>query len=250
MIATLRFVILTALRDRLFAGLFTLVAVGFALAIYLGDAALVEKGQTTVVYAGGAARTILVLGLIVFQAFHIQRLYETREIEAVLSRAISRERFIVAYWAGFAVVAVLLAAPIIALVMLFQLSLEGAIWWAVSLLFESFIVVAFAVFAGITLEKAVPAVFATIGFYTLSRLMSFFLSISASTPADGVNSITVPLSDLMSLLVPRLDLFAQTRWLVYGPGAIDSMTVLIAQTALYVSLLLFAAMFDLRRKRF
>lgn len=250
MIATLKFVLLTALRDRLFAGLFTLVAVGFAMAIYLGDAALVEKGQATVVYAGGAARTILILGLVIFQAFHIQRLYETREIEAVLSRALSRERFIVAYWAGFAVVALLLAAPIIALVMLFQSSFEGAIWWAVSLVLEAFIVIAFAVFAGITMEKAVPAVFATMGFYALSRLMSFFLAISASTPAAGINAITVPLSDMMSLLVPRLDLFAQTRWLVYGPGEIDSMLVLVAQAGLYVSLLLFAAMFDLRRKRF
>ncbi|NKB45866.1 MAG: hypothetical protein GKS03_16500 [Alphaproteobacteria bacterium] len=250
MIATLRFVLLTALRDRLFAGLFALVAVGFALAIYLGDAALVEKGQTTVVYAGGAARTILVLGLIVFQAFHIQRLYETREIEAVLSRAISRERFIVAYWAGFALVGVLLAAPIVALVMLFQHSLAGAVWWASSLIFESFIVVAFAVFAGITLEKAVPAVFATVGFYVLGRLMSFFMAISGGAALDGVNVIAVPLSELVALLVPRLDLFAQTRWLVYGPGPVDSMVVLVAQTVLYVTLLLFAAMFDLRRKRF
>lgn len=250
MIATLKFVLLTALRDRLFAGLFTLVAAGFAMAIYLGDAALVEKGQTTVVYAGGATRMILILGLVIFQAFHIQRLYETREIEAVLSRAISRERFIVAYWGGFAVVALLLAAPIIALVMLFQSSLEGAIWWSVSLVLEALIVIAFAVFAGITMEKAVPAVFATVGFYALSRLMSFFLAISASTPAAGINAITVPLSDMMSLLVPRLDLFAQTRWLVYGPSDIDSMVVLVAQAVLYISLLLFAAMFDLRRKRF
>lgn len=250
MIATLKFVLLTALRDRLFAGLFTLVAAGFALAIYLGDAALVEKGQTTVVYAGGAARTVLILGLIVFQAFHIQRLYETREIEAVLSRAISRDKFIFAYWAGFAVVAILLAAPIIVLVMLFQWSFEGAVWWALSLIFECFIVIAFAVFAGITLEKAVPAVFATVGFYILARLMSFFLAISASTPASGVNAIAVPLSEFIALLPPRLDLFAQTRWLVYGPGAVDSLWVLIFQTALYVPLLLLAAMFDLRRKRF
>ncbi|MEQ9109211.1 MAG: hypothetical protein RIF37_07825 [Rhodospirillaceae bacterium] len=250
MIATLRFVLLTALRDRLFAGLFALVAVGFAMAIYLGDAALVEKGQTTVVYAGGAARTILILGLIIFQAFHIQRLYETREIEAVLSRAISREAFIVAYWAGFALVAVLLAAPIIALVFLFQSSLEGAVWWALSLVLEAFIVIAFAMFAGITLEKAVPAVFATLGFYGLSRLMSFFMSISEGTTLDGINVITVPLSELVALLVPRLDLFAQTRWLVYGPGDIDSLVILIGQTVLYVGLLLFAAMFDLRRKRF
>lgn len=250
MIATLRFVLLTALRDRLFAGLFTLVAVSFALAIYLGDAALVEKGQTTVVYAGGAARTILILGLIIFQAFHIQRLYETREIEALLSRAISRDKFIFSYWAGFAVVAVLLAAPIIGLVMLFQWSGVGAVWWAASLILECFIVVAFAIFAGITLEKAVPAVFATVGFYILGRLMSFFLAISASTPAEGVNAIAIPLSDFIALLLPRLDLFAQTRWLVYGPAPTESLLILFFQTCLYVPLLLLAAMFDLRRKRF
>ncbi len=250
MIATLRFVLLTAVRDRLFAGLFTMVAAGFAMAIYLGDAALVEKGQTTVVYAGGASRTLLILGLIVFQAFHIQRLYETREIEAILSRAISRDQFILAYWAGFALVAVLLAVPIIALVFLFQWSGEGAVWWAISLILECFIVVAFAIFAGVTLERAVPAVFATVGFYVLSRLMSFFLSISESTPREGINVITVPLSDFVSLLLPRLDLFAQTRWLVYGPGAQESLLILAGQAALYVPLLLFAATFDLRRKAF
>lgn len=250
MIATLRFVFLTALRDRLFAGLFTLVAIGFSLAIYLGDAALVEKGQTTVVYAGGAARTVLVLGLIVFQAFHIQRLYETREIEALLSRAISREMFIVAYWAGFALVAVILAAPIIALVFLFQWSTEGAAWWALSLILEVFIIMAFAMFAGITFEKAVPAVFGTLGFYVLARLMNFFLAISETTVLEGVNVVAIPLTDFISMLLPRLDLFAQTRWLVYGPGETDSLLILVGQAALYIPLLLGAAMFDLRRKRF
>lgn len=250
MIATLRFVLLTALRDRLFAGLFTMVALGFALAIYLGDAALVEKGQTTVVYAGGAARTLLILGLIIFQAFHVQRLYETREIEAILSRAISRDQFILAYWAGFALVAVLLALPIIAFVMLFQWSGQGTVWWSLSLIMECFVVVAFAIFAGITLERAVPAVFATVGFYVLSRLMSFFLSISESTPREGINVITVPLSDFVALLLPRLDLFSQTRWLVYGPGAQESLTLLVVQTLVFVPLLLLAATFDLRRKTF
>lgn len=76
------------------------------------------------------------------------------------------------------------------------------------------------------------------------------MAISSGTPVDGVNIIAVPLSDLVALLVPRLDLFAQTRWLVYGPGPVDSMIVLGAQTLLYVALLLLAAMFDLRRKRF
>lgn len=250
MIATLRFVLLTALRDRLFAGLFTLVALGFSLAIYLGDAALVEKGQTTVVYAGGATRTLLIFGLVVFQAFHIQRLYETREIEALLSRAISRELFVFSYWAGFAAVALILAAPIIALVFLFQWSVVGAAWWALSLVLEAFIIVAFAMFAGITLEKAVPAVFATLGFYILSRLMSFFLSISETTLREGVNIIAIPMSDLISLLLPRLDLFTQTRWLVYGPGEVDSLYILLGQALLYIPLLLGAAMFDLRRKKF
>jgi ABC-type transport system involved in multi-copper enzyme maturation permease subunit len=157
---TIRYVFVTALRDRLFISLLGLMLLTFAGAAYLGSAAIAEKQAMTAVYVGGAARVILVFGLIIFTAFHIERLYETREIEALLSRAISRESFIFSYWLGMVGLVVVAMLPVAAVVAYFSLTLEGAVYWLAGVLLEGFIVVAFAMFAALTLERAIPTVFA------------------------------------------------------------------------------------------
>jgi hypothetical protein len=55
--------------------------------------------------------------------------------------------------------------------------------------------------------------------------------------------------DAVLLFVPRLDLFAQTQWLVYGPGQIE-LAYLGLQLALFLALVLAAASYDLGRKQF
>src|SRR4051812_15097015 len=107
--ATIKLVALTALRDRLFAGLFAILAVTIAFSIFLGGAAMSEKYQLALVFAAGAGRFIIVLGLTVFATSHIQGLIETREVEAILARAISRTKFVVSYWLGLSFLAVVLA---------------------------------------------------------------------------------------------------------------------------------------------
>jgi ABC-type transport system involved in multi-copper enzyme maturation permease subunit len=247
---TLRLVLLTALRDRLFYSLFGLIAVALGVATYLGGAAVFEKLEMTAVYAAGAARAMVVVGLIVFVAFHVERLYDTREIEAILSRAISREKFVFTYWAAMAFVASLILAPIVALVLMISPSTAGAAYWGASLALETMIVIAFAVFAGCTLERAIPTIFASVGFYLMSRMMSFFVAIATSGDPVGLDHVTDTIIEAIALLAPRLDLFAQTRWIVYGSDGSDVTLLLIAQATVYVPLLLSAAMFDLRRKHF
>src|SRR5581483_5864200 len=94
---TIRFVVLTALRDRLFVSLLGLLALVFCVSLYLGGGAVFEKNQMAITFAAGGARAALMLGLTVFVAFHVERIYDTREIEAILARSISRERFVVSY---------------------------------------------------------------------------------------------------------------------------------------------------------
>jgi len=53
----------------------------------------------------------------------------------------------------------------------------------------------------------------------------------------------------MVLLLPRLDEFTQTSWLIDG-GAPSALGGVFVQTAIYVALLLAAAMFDFYRKNF
>ena len=247
---TIHFVIVTALRDRLFVSLLSLLAVVFAVSLYVGDGAVFEKGEMAIAFAGGAGRAALVLGLTIFVSFHVERIYDTREIEAILARNISRASFVISYWLGLVVVAVLLALPVIVFVGIFQLSFTGALWWCASLILESCIMLAFVLFSAVTLERAIPTIFTTLGFYGLSRLVSFVLGIATHGDQSGFNAVTNPLFEFIALFIPRLDLFCQTRWLVYGPEPSENFMLIPIQAAIFVPFLLAMTIFDLRRKQF
>ena len=52
----------------------------------------------------------------------------------------------------------------------------------------------------------------------------------------------------LALLLPRLDQFAQTRWLVDGVVPAPMLGALALQTLIFVALITSAAMFDMYRK--
>lgn len=248
--ATVRLVLLTAARDRLFTGLFVLLAITAALSLFLGGTAINEQLQTSLVVAAGTGRMILVLGLTIFTAFHVQALFELREVEAILARSISRAQFVLAYWVGLASLALIVAGTFSAAVAFAAGNHAGAILWGATLIAECVIVVGVALFSGLMLERATSTVLFTLGFYALSRLMGFLAGISDT--ASDLSPLTVAVKytlDLVLLFVPRLDLFAQSRWLLYKATQAE-LVFAGAQSALFLVLVLGAAAFDLRRKQF
>jgi len=247
---TVRFVILTAARDKLFASLFGLIAFAVGVAVFLGSGAAAEQGEMAAVYVAGGARTVLVLGLVVFVAFHVERLYDTREIELILSRALSRETFVLSYWLGMGAVGLLLLLPVAAAVVMVSPSKIGALFWAGTVLAECFVILAFALFCALSMQRAIPTIFATLAFYVLARLSSFFLGISLHGKQGGVNQIANPIYEFVAMLLPRFDLAGQTHWLVYGNTSDAIPLMVLVQAAVYAVLLLTAAMFDLRRRDF
>lgn len=247
---TVRLVLITALRDRLFASLLGLEAVVLAAALFVGDSLFFEAQASALVFAAGTARVAVVLGVTIFVGFHIERLYDTREIEAILSRTISRGGFIASYWLGLVAVAMVFIFPVVCFIAVFHMSGAGAVWWSVNLVLECGIVLAFAMCVGVILERAIPTVFATAAFYALARLVSFLIGIVAYGNVEKINLVSNPVMVAVAMLIPRLDLFCQTNWLVYGLGPQDNFYVMPLQAMLYVPLLLFMAGFDLRRKDF
>lgn len=250
MLPTIRFVLLTALRDRLFVSLLALLALVFGVSIFLGSSAIVEARQATVVYAAAGARVLIALGLTVFVAFHLEKLFENREIETLLSRAIRREDFVLSYWIAMALIVLLILAPTAGLIFVFKLSTGGAFSWLATVGLEGLIVVAFVMFCGMTMERAIPTIFATAGFYVLARLVGFFTGIAQAGSQTGVNQVTNPMIEGIGYLVPRLDLAGQTHWLVYGDPEPRIVILVAVQAVIYIALLLGACMFDLRRKHF
>ncbi|MCC7167427.1 MAG: hypothetical protein IT565_07635 [Rhodospirillales bacterium] len=255
--ATFLYVLLTTLRDRLFLALFLVVLLGDLISGYLGRSAFAEGQAMTLAFAGTAARLALVFGLLVFVAYHVRRLAESREIETMLTRPIGREGFVLAYGGGLAVVTVLLVLPLVVLLALFfRPGLEGLLAWGLSLLLEGLVVMALALFAALALESAIAAVMTGGAIYVLARLMPAFVDIANARTHVGAEETAFDIFartaiNLLSILMPRLDLFSQTGWLVHGlPADGAALRPVLVQAAIYLPLLFLAAMFDLRRKRF
>ena len=56
--------------------------------------------------------------------------------------------------------------------------------------------------------------------------------------------------EAISIVVPRLDLFGQTSWLIYGVGGEIGFAVIALQGLVYAPLIIAAAVFDMQRWQF
>lgn len=253
--ATFRYVLLTAFRDRFVAAIVLTLLAAVGVSGLLAASTVVEGRQAGLAYGGELCRTALVLGLVTFVCFHVRRLHDSREIEAMLARPLSRGAFIFAYYGAFCAVALPLALAAGALLMA-GLGGRGAglALWEASLMLEVLIVLAMALFAAMALESATAAVLAALGFYALGRSMAMFVGIvkagSGATDSAGVNVTADVAVRVVAAVMPRLDLFGQSRWLTLGPGGGWGLRELLLQTAIYVPLLLLATVRDLGVKRF
>ena len=252
MLTNIRYILITALRDWFFLGLLCGVVCATLISATLGSTAFIEEKEMTITYAAGSCRLILMVGLIVFVCFHIRHAFDTKEIDVILSRPISRTNLVLAYWLGFSVVSLLLALPVIGIVaVLGILNGAGFAAWATSLVLEALLVVALGLFSALALRSAVASVLACMGFYVLSRMMAFFV-ITAQSGIFNETKFEVLKWALVGLstVVPRLDFFAQTEWLVYGLDSARDWQLFALQAAIYIPVLLVASVLDFKRKQF
>lgn len=253
MMTNIRYILLTALRDWLFIGLFVGILLATGISATLGSTAFLEEKQMTLTFASGSSRLILMVGMIVFVCFHIRNAFDTKEIDVILSRPISRSNLVIAYWLGFALVGFLLCLPIIGLMGMIGVgNIEGFLGWSASLLLEVFLVVALALFSAFTMRSAVTSVIACMGFYVLSRMMAFFIFTSQSgTIGNDAKYVVMKYAlVVISTVVPRLDLFGKSEWLVYGFNSSQEWIVFVTQAAIFIPILLLASIADFRRKQF
>jgi len=254
MLPVLRYILLTAIRDRLYIGLFFILTIAFGISVILGQTSLVEGVQTSIVYVAGSARMIFTVGMILFTCFYVRKSFDNKEVEFILSKSVSRFSLICAYLAGFVVVAIFVFIPITVVLLLVKANKIGLIFWLLTILFEIFILIAFAVLSSLILRSAVSAVLATLGFYILSRMMAFFVltihlpqsSADFSTWKVGLDSFL----KVLSLIFPRLDLFAKSEWLIYGINDYKILAIILVQSLIYIPLMTFMSFFDFGKKQF
>lgn len=254
MFSNIRYVLLTATRDRLFIGLLVGIAIAAYISSVLGSTAMLETEQMMLSFTAAAARVIIMVGVIVFIGFHMRNAFDAREIDVLLSRPISRTTLVLSYWVGFAAVATCLVLPTVILVSAVGTLNQTGFWvWSVSLLLESWLVVSIALFAALTIKSGVGTVLSSLAIYALSRMMGFFLMTTTTTSIfkdQTINEGTQWLMKSISMLVPRLDFYAKSNWLIYGAKSYEEVYLFVLQSAVFIPLLITASVIDFKRKQF
>ncbi len=249
----IHFILLTAIRDKLFTAIIALLLLIVGISMALSETVMVEKAETHIAMSAGLARIVVNMGIALFVCFQVRGLYDSKEIEVMLTRPISRVRLLIGLWLGFACVAGLLAVVLTAILFAFNLGGNSALLiWSGSLLLEGLIVVAIALFSSISNKGFVTSVLTCFSFYVLGRLMAFFVA-----TADARISLDLWLHramrytiDAISVVIPRLDMFADSDWLVYGVVDWQAVAFFTAQAVIFIPFILTIAAFDFKRKQF
>lgn len=251
----LRYTLITALRDWLFIGLSFAAIATYGFSVFTGYTALVEQAQMTMAYFAGTSRVVLNIGLVVFVCFHVRRMFDNREVESILSKPLSRTRFVIAYWFGFAILSFISTIPVLIILAVFnQPNFIGLIYWGISLWLELSLIIAFALLTSLIMRSAVACVLSTFAFYLISRLMGFFVAAMYSEVSlfghGFMGNIMVYILKIISTIIPRLDLFAKSQWLIYGIEKQPDLWVFPIQSIVFTALLLVMSIFDFKRRQF
>ncbi|MBI1216069.1 MAG: hypothetical protein GC185_09665 [Alphaproteobacteria bacterium] len=266
-----KFVLTAARRDKLLVTLLLMIVIGAALSVFLGGAAITEEDSFALVFGAGGLRFLGVIGLVLFSCFYIRRSFETKEVEFLLSRPISRIGFLFSHALAFMILACAVSAVIAgAVFFLGKPDTAGWMVWGVSIAVENMVMVVAALFFSMVLSSAAGSALATLGLYVLARLIGTLLGIASLTPEKWIFAVLDNVMNFISVFVPRLDMMGQTSWLVYGvqgaggigfletAGPYAHMMVqhlhlagfLLLQGGIFVLLLLAAASFDFIRRQF
>ena len=249
----LKYVLRNGLRDRLYLSLFITLVASFALSIFLGKSMLVEEAQTSLAFVANISRTIIACGMILFVCLNTHRSFENKEIEFILSKPISREKFILAYLFGFFIASLLIILPVsLVILAVFRPDFIAVAAWLGCVMIENLILISIALLSSLVLKNAFSAIFAAIGFYAISRLMGVFV-MAIGLPknlADAKQKALPSILKIISVAFPRLDLYAHSSWLVYGIKDFTSLQIALWQSLIYLPLLIFMSFHDFKKKQF
>lgn len=244
-----RYTLIEALRNRLSWLILAVALIGIGLSGFLNELALTESRQIQVAVLAAFLRFSAVFLIATFVVTSMVREFNDKGLELLLALPLPRAAYLFGKLTGFAALA-LAPALLFGLLTLFFTSPLNMALWTLSLLGELWIVAAFSMLCVLTFNQIMAALSAVMGFYVLARSITALQMIgndALAAPSVSQQVIGFVVNALSSVL-PHLDQFTRTDWLVYQSGSWTDLTPLLIQSALAVALLGGAALFDLYRR--
>ena len=247
-----KYTLIEAIKNRLFA----LTVIGlvciFGLTQFIGELVITETQQVQGALIGLTMRLFAVFIVSLFVITSVVREFNDKTLEAIISLPIPRYFYYSGKLLGFCFLSVI-TAVIISLPLFIYADYMQVLLWNASLVCELFIVTGLCLLCLFTMGHITTAFSAVMAFYILSRCIGTIQLISqspileANTPSQEIINLLI---NMIAFILPELDHFTQTDWIVYNTGSLNDMLIIVTQTAIYMALLAGTALFDLYRKNF
>jgi len=247
-----RFTLLEAVRTRFPWHLIVVLALISATAYFIQLIAVTESTRLQIAFSAAATRLAAVFMLSLHILTSMVREFNDKGLELILSFELPRSRYVVGRLSGFVLIA-LMVAILASVPQLLIAPVGSALQWGVSLALELTIVAALSLFCIVTFTQLIPAASFVLGFYLLSRALTAIRMMNDAplVHGDGMSHQFMSLFvDMLALVLPALDYYAQTSWLIDNSASWQTLGANAVQTALYVVLLCAAAIFDFYRRNF
>ena len=245
-----RYTAAEAIHSRVVISALVIIAAGIALGQFATELALTDSRGIGAATQAWLFRLSAVFLIASFAVSSLVREANDKGLELFLSLPLPRAGYLFGKWGGCTLAAALLAV-LFALPLALAAPWSGVSAWALSLFLELAIVASASLLCALTFTHVVASLAAVTAFYALSRIMGAVLAIG-SNPAAAQDSVAfrfaTTLVDAIAAVLPRLDRFTRTEWLMADGIPWPEIPWLATQAVVYVALLLAAAYVDLMRK--
>ena len=243
------FTVLEAMRSRLLWLIFAVLFAAFGLTQFIGNVAITEALEIKSGLLGAFLRLFAVFMISLFVATSMARELSDKGLELVLSLPIPRAAYYFGKLLGFSIVA-WVTAVLIALLLLLYVPALQLVFWTASLTCELFIVASLSLLCLLSFHQVTLALSAVAGFYLLSRAIGSIQLIGQSPliGSDLPQQLISTVIDAIAFLLPELHRFTCSRWLIYHTAGWPDLVPILGQTAIYLTLLAGAGLFDFYRK--
>jgi hypothetical protein len=245
-----KYTALEALRTRVPAtALLTLVLLVCA-SLFVRELAATEAARFQIAFYASAARLCAVFLTSVYVLTSISREFNDKGLEVVLALDVPRSHYICGKLAGFMLAAILIAT-VVSLPLWVLAPSVAALMWTLSLVVELALVSAISLFCVVTFSQLLPAAGFVAAFYLLARSIDGMRLMSAHpvTGADAPSQqVMTALIETLGYLLPALDRWTATSWLVDAAPEPSALAGIALQGAIYLVLLTSAALFDFHRR--
>lgn len=225
--------------------------VAISISVFVGEIAITETLQSQTAISAAFLRLAVLFFVSLFTINSLIREMNDRMLLLYLSMPISRSVFILGKFLGFALLAAIFSL-LATLIVSIHASFYPALLWGFSLMLESWLMIGFCILCAYSFGQITLAFSAVTSIYFVSRSLSSVLLIASNPLRAAQDSVTQQffqgLLSLLDYLLPRLDKFTRTEWLMYNNVSMDDMSFVVQQTMVYLLLLLSASFFDFYRK--